>query len=991
MKLVAAAQGRLGSLLSRVLRDAAVSRAQDNEIEDWIRQQATNLPDAYQRDEIFRLLTDTILAVLDLRSRTALSAKDDPIGILDAIDPGWRDHFPLPVEDAQARQLLDQLVKDAAAIRPRQSAIFVSAQRILESDGENWVLQSSLNMPDFVEGSLLRTTFGLPPNVALSRSIGIQLDQGATVSQISSTRLAGRDSYRITRRFPISAGEDAIAEQWVSLVLADGTNKKILTHKGELLALDLPWLFAASGSANPYFLRQGSGAVPGTSGFLCIPEAWRIEIQGESSAQPCGSVIGLGRQVVKFSGTVKVFDTDDGVFRCRCSQVDEDKYVGWSGIRSTDVDWLSPKEAFRGAPKLCFLSPGMEPRPISGHVEWRCAGQRLLSVSEAIGPAEGTWLNHGEIEWRSRVVLLGKARSIWIDQRNSPSSGTLHFDDWRLAGVFSETDNICLSTQVINESLTAMIEYTGEGSPPEFCELSLLWRGNAQRARIRLPFPAFGSRCFDPHGRRLNNDDVLSAESLFGVRLVAFLTRTENAFLSFTLCDSGKELDSARLRLLPSEDSSRIEVRLIDHLPRINRMLANADDIDSYVHIELRTGSAPPASLRIARYACSLGRDTSNGYVFIETCPDSLSQELLRELALEAVPLDDPGEEPLHLAPMEFLGAGPAWVFPKEHVRGAPWLVFPRQGSSVHFRPLLWTTGDATNGLDIDSEIRRALRTSDPHERSEILLRAISWLAKDFAATDWRMVELTASQLYHLPFCALDMWRAFAKSNSGQAAIALRSHRFPAGFLDRFFTEMPSVWESIPLAVWAETMRAFEAFEKNETLSRSTLESRVEEIASLQPSLRVLLEVAETFATGIPTKDVGLVLQSRVNLSRELFTGNDSHYQKLLRDSADLVWPTELQPDISFARRGSLGRFLQPPSDPYFRDSVVNLPILLGASAATGIAFYGSLDKRARVIRRYQDFCPEWFTNAFDLTVARCIADREIGELEDLFGAKAFL
>jgi hypothetical protein len=253
------------------------------------------------------------------------------------------------------------------------------------------------------------------------------------------------------------------------------------------------------------------------------------------------------------------------------------------------------------------------------------------------------------------------------------------------------------------------------------------------------------------------------------------------------------------------------------------------------------------------------------------------------------------------------------------------------------------------------------------------------------------MVEMTASQLYHLPLCALDIWRAFAKSHWGQASIALRAHRFPAGFLERFFTEMPSVWESIPLAVWAETMRAFEVFEKNEALSRSTLESRVEEIASLQPSLRVMLEVAETLATGIPTKDVGLVLQSRVNLSIELFTGNDSHYQRLLRDTAELVWPIDLHADISFARRGAFGRFLQPPSDPYFRDSVVNLPILLGASAATGIPLDQSLSKRSRVIRRYQDFCPEWFTNAFDLTVARCIADRAIRDLEDFCGAKALL
>ena len=94
MKLVAAAQGKLGTLLSRVLRDAAAARARENEIEDWIRQQATSLPDTYQGNEIFRLLTDIVIAVLDLKERTSISLDKDPIAKLDATDPGWRAPFP---------------------------------------------------------------------------------------------------------------------------------------------------------------------------------------------------------------------------------------------------------------------------------------------------------------------------------------------------------------------------------------------------------------------------------------------------------------------------------------------------------------------------------------------------------------------------------------------------------------------------------------------------------------------------------------------------------------------------------------------------------------------------------------------------------------------------------------------------------------------------------------------------------------------------------
>lgn len=991
MKLVAAAQGKLGALLSRVLRDAAASRARENEIEDWIRSQAASLPDTYQRVEIFRLLADIVLAVLELKERTALSSDRDPIAKLDASDPGWRDAFPLPVEDGQARQLLEQLVKDVAAVRPHRSASFATVQRVLEPEGDGWRLQSTLNIPDFVESSVLKNTFGLTAEVILSRSIAIQVEQGMSNSQMSATRLAGRDVFRILRRLPLSTGEDAIEEQWLTLLLADGTRKRLLAHKGELLSSDLPWLFGETESSKPTFVRQGSGTVSGASGLLCVPDSWRTEPQGDSEALSCGAVVGLNRHLFRFKGNITVFDSAGGVFRCRCSLNQDERYLGWSGARSTEIQWISPKEAFRGVPKLCYLAEALQPCPISGHVEWRCNSQRVLNFSEALGPVEGSWLNRGEIEWRSRVVLMGRARHISATPGNDATSGSLEFPDWRLSTAYSDTEHISVNSSVVGDSLSANVRYTGPGAPPEFFELSVSWKGNAHRARIRIPFPAFGAYCFDPNGQRLSTGRMLSTDSLFGFRLIAFLSRTESARLRFNLCTQGRESDYFTLKLASPEEGTRIEVRLVDHLPRIDRMLANADDIDAYVQIELQAGTTVPASLMIARYSCALGRDQSSERVFVEMGSESLNPESLSQTVLETVRLDHPGEEPVRLKPIESQGLTVGWEFPTGALEPGPWLIIPGPESSVRFRPLLWTIVDGRAGVYAESELKRALTTLDQHERADRLAQVIHFLATHFDASDWGIVETTAAQLAHLPLCALDLWREFAKSNWGLASIAMRSHRFPAGFLERFCNEMPSVWETISLSIWADVMRAFESFESFQLGGRCTVESRVEEIGSILPSLRVLLEVGTTLATGRPTKDVEFVLQSRIDLSSQLFHGTDSSYQTLLRDGADLVWPTELEPDIEKARRGPLKKFLHSPEYPIHRDSIVNLPILLAASAATGIDVRTDFRGRNRAIRRYQDFCPEWFTNAYDLTVARCIAERAIQELEVFCGAKALL
>jgi hypothetical protein len=989
MKLLAGAQGRLGSLLSRVLRDAAASRAQPNEIEEWIKLLGTNLPETYRRPEIFRLLAEIIVAVLELRSQMASSSNSDPVLTLDRTDPKWRDRFPLPVEDAHARGLLEQLIKEAVISRQPRALVFVTAQRSLEADGANWTLQSTWSLPNIVEGSLIWSTFGVLREVPFPRSLSVQSPQSTMDAQLNLTRYAGRDTFRVAGRLPVLTGAAAATEQWMTLTLANGMRKTALAHKGDWLAPDLPWLFAIDDRVQPQFIRQGSGTVPGSTALVCIPSTWRGEVPSGSEVLNSGSVNGLHRSVLRFRGSIKVFDEKGLSFHCRCGDVEEDKYIGWDGKRSLDVEWLSPKEAFRGTPRLCFHSGGMTPLPVSTRITWRSNGKILGSLIDAVGPVEGILLNGSEVEWRSRVVLLGRADDVRTGQHNTPMRGVLHFDNWRLAHVTSETATVSVTDTVEGPSLSATLEYTGEGSPPEFCDLSLYWMHNAQRARIRLPFPASGAHCFDAQGQRLPQNAAFSVEAIFGVRLVAFVARTDSAFLAFTLCHRSQETSSAKLRLISPELGSRIEVRLIDHLARLHRMLADVDDIDSYVRVELQAGSSPPTALKIARYAASLDRDLESHHVYLRSASEAVP-ERLGSLVLEAIPLDNPGEEPTRLEPLADERHGFVWDFPRQ-LRTAPWLIVPGRTTAFEVRPLLWAGGDATQNNYAGTELQEALRADDRHERAELLSQAINSLASDFGAAGWQVVEMTACQLPRLPLCALDLWRAFARSAVGQASLALRSHRLPTRFLYRFITELPLVLESVPLKVWTDAMRAFLAFEKGEDLTRTTLASRVDEIASLQPSLRVLLEVAQTLATGEPTRDVALVMRSRINFSKGLFSGDDSQYQELLRDTADHMWPTELQSEISLARRSAIDHLVRVPSYPSFRDSVINLPLFLGFFAATNVPVADLVQRRLSAIRHYQDFCPEWFTQAFDLTVAGCIAAGAIPELENSLGAKALL
>jgi hypothetical protein len=412
-------------------------------------------------------------------------------------------------------------------------------------------------------------------------------------------------------------------------------------------------------------------------------------------------------------------------------------------------------------------------------------------------------------------------------------------------------------------------------------------------------------------------------------------------------------------------------------------MLATADALDAFVSVELDNGNSQPACLRVARYSSELtkSKDTCTVSIPHETLID-LAPDDISKLAAEAMRLDASSEEPLRLSPDENDPTLGAWRFPDERMDAGPWLIYPAKGSPVLFRPMLWTieSQDRTACERVDIGLSSIANIADPHTRFESLQAAIAELAADFDHPDWGTVEQLADQLYHLPLCTLDLWRAFSRSPEGLAALALRTGGLPTSFLERFSTEMPCVWETIPLRTWVAEMKAFVVYCKMNPLLSSTIGSRIEAIASLHPSLRALLEVTQTLCTGCPTDSVRFAQLGQMDFSKLLFAGDNSPLQNLLRDRAEAAWPVDLKDEILRARATPLGRFLQPV-DLWFREVVVNLPILLAAGIVTDQASDWLEADKLRALRKYQDFCPEWFADAFDLTVARCISERVIAGL----------
>ena len=110
----------------------------------------------------------------------------------------------------------------------------------------------------------------------------LRFTHGERIIDMGARTLAGRDIYRIDRRLPELANEDAVAEHMLSIVFPDTTVKSTTIRKGEVLNADLPWLFDDLDGTSARFVRQGAGVVASPQGLVCVPAEWKIEFQPDS-------------------------------------------------------------------------------------------------------------------------------------------------------------------------------------------------------------------------------------------------------------------------------------------------------------------------------------------------------------------------------------------------------------------------------------------------------------------------------------------------------------------------------------------------------------------------------------------------------------------------------------------------------------------------------------------------------------------------------------
>lgn len=1010
MQLLGTARSNIGRVLSRVLQLASSGTTDAKEIQEWVRSLASDLPKTYRQTEVFVLLTEVVVTVLRLKELAHLTNSEGALAKLDQAIPNWRDSFPLSVEDEQAKGLIEQLIRDVAG-RVVRNVQHISVERRLEQvQPDQWSLRSDIVLPEYLEAPALGNLFAIDPQ-NLTRTPTLRLLREGKATDVTLRKLAGQERYRIDRHPLESRDAVAAGEHAMLLLTASGESRHKEISRGDALESELPWIFEESTDTSPIYrlLKQGSGTVASMQGMVSIPSQWTLSADDGSSAEMRGSIPSLDRSIYFVRGTVRIDGGDGSLYRVRTGQATA--AADLFELRGSRL-WetiLQPDRAFRGVPKLFHVSEQGLEQTVQGPMGWRIQGSPITTTPERlVGPVTAIWPAQGESKWRSQIVLLPTQAALQIEPCSDINNGSVRFSHWGIVAVHCETPGVSVNGTVDGDSLVAQFRYQGTDNPPEWAELTAIWKGNTTEARLKVPFPTKGIRALDSEGNQLSKGALLSIDEASQVRMIGFLgddTQRAELRLGLHRGNHGQPANETLQTIRPNTGESRVEIRLLDHANEIKRMLAGTDSLDAHVSVRLRLGTGESLTLRVARYSLEFEKyDASSEVGVSQDQIGQVSIEELEKITVCSVRINAPGEEPLRLSPFESEGVlSGNWLFPATELPFGPWLIYPGNDSQLSFRPMLWPVlpsirestaipipekTDQEGAEDVTTEIplrlMLALDISDEQERALALSAIIDRVAHDFIDDDWGLVEQMAGTLGHLPLSTLDFWRQITQSPAGMAGLAIRLGNLPANFVERFPTELPFVWESIPLTAWVGAIQALQAqgeawygSDAGKQVVSPHLDRRIQVLSTSSPSLRILLEVARSLGTGSIKQDLQIASQAFMDhvFSAQLFDGENSRVQRLLQINAESPnWPRGFAAQISAARKNGSGQYFCQGSFG-FHDEVINTPIFLALNAISEAPLeLGHDAKEVEAIRSMQSFDPEWFAEAFDLTVARCIA-----------------
>jgi hypothetical protein len=1020
MRLIAQGSGKVRAVLSSALRLALRYRWDEVSVQDAIAERGMELVPALRHEEIYLLMAQMVIVVMELRREFELTGVSNPIRALDAQDAGWRERFPLALDDDSAQHLLSGLVQEAAQVIDTAGASGeFRVERLLRDLGnDRFELSSWIRHPPTMPTDIIASNFGATSD-AVPRyfTVDAQVIERQALCDGRQTLGAAESTVSLMARHPHWRGDDACHEHLLFLrSIAGDLNEVAMAAPGGAALSPDDLLVFVQRDEQLVLVSTGNARIPEEEAVVVCALDYRVELDGHGSlVRPLGGceIKGVELRVVAVKGDVRI--VAEGVtFRVRTAQAiaPPDQYV-WEGRRLPYP--VGPWPIFLGTPKLFrYTADGERSRVNVAQLRWQSTGASgpvTVDAAQARGPVDVWLLEDGERSTRFRMMVVAPEARIAFTSGGNEREGSLRFAGWDQAEV-AVLSEACVWT-AHRSAHDLRIDLEVQAVPPQSVALRVKWPGSAREARLQVPFPATGGRFFDAQGRAMQKGATLSLHSLPGARLRVF-DHNPQAPKKYRLRLSLELARVASGPRIPLESEHEValqrdgtgETRLIDLKSPIQRLMALSDELDATVSMTLVAGTSPINRLRVTRYDAHLVKEGSTWRLSEEDL-SRLDISSVERLGLSADPIASATGTTVALEQNHSVGVSTAlWSADSLDLRQGPWLLYPTAESPAQFRPVIWsrTADPELEACEMSPAcpLGEAMRLSDTDRRMAEIGVVVDAMCLDFQHASWTLLERNLTALRHLPLSSLDVCRVIAGHPAASVACAMRltcSDAELVQWVRRMRVELGLVWELTSMRMWRSAALQirpyYEALLGQELAGQvfpGFFASRVQVLSAEMPALMVPIHRTLLNIGAAPSEPLieasRQIAKSVATLGDALWRGSESMAQKLLfrAHSAELDWPNlgltqdalgafhkVASPETLRKVTTALGRmfWLQPD----FKVDVANMPVVCALWSVTEapIDWWKKKDK-SLALKRVRGFDPLWFEAAYQQGILMCLA-----------------
>ena len=925
---------------------------------DLINDYIDALPQTFQNPKTCQILAGIVEQLMALVEQYPLEGQSDPATYLDNKAPKWREAFPIPLDEENARTLLNDWLQDAEKQKIERKQIeeeitaFACESKLVGQIPE-WQLESELvipkktEIPFFTQLSTTRLELGFFEGDSLTAR------GGAVYVQVEDKTMSIRfpkQTVKLHRKFP---------ERTISLrLLENGHPIHTFYFEGSSLEMKDAPLFFEDREGEWWLVAQASCKV--ASGFA------RVRVPSDATITS-----GTWTFVAEESCGAKWVDTHHDL------RIHKPPKLFTLGLNSTSEDHL--KLSLKGVP--CLYNT-RESVVFMGFPEIKIPEDSSYEKEEIT-----EFINREKASTSLKRNLVGRLR---IHANNANGETILH----RSVGVLPEGFSVSLFPalrdkpariqlrnahnlliQVVGNSLepsqleqgTIYLNHQGN-EPPSTFHLEVSSAKNIEPVVLILPYPYQGVRLINSSGIPESRRSFLLNE-LIGMELALFSGQTQGQTFHIHLelmypsqvNDALKKL-SRYFRIDVAQKPQLLS--LFSFHDSIMQLLGAVDDQDAYVRFILES-SQRLMTLEIRRYIGEADkiRNTSFSLKHIS------SQLYQANLAVEAMLLSDPSQKPILLkeSTTEGVGTGVFTISPAMKNRG-PWLIYAPESTALKFRPLIHMPLNTFNENfehNKPRSLHQATQLYHPVKNPHVIDKQIDIMTHGFDHSGWLYLAELKANHSHMPLSVFQAWQSLA-SNTKALAMAVFRLEIDETFCNRIRDELAVTWEEVTLTQWHRTYRDFSEWLKSNDYPPPLIDKLLQERKKiLESTVSGFKDLKDFIISGKATK-LKLAFVEK-NLLDWYQTLRRQHHQ-------NQSWPENLGTQLTkWINKTNLPVSIQNLSRGNFDQAVTYLPIFM-AYVTAGKATLAELDTDRTYLtystRLVSDFDRyNWFTPVHTMMV----------------------